>query len=84
MHLMKAITNGVINNNPVVIKSPKIKIQYAGLTPKQFQHAMLSAKGNYGSIFVLSLLTGQRTGDIVNINGQILKRWYFCTIKDRS
>lgn len=64
----EAIASGLAERNPVsTTKPPKIKIQRSRLTIEQFQHAMSSANCQYGSMFALALLTGQRIGDIVNM-----------------
>lgn len=70
----EAIANGLVSNNPVSItKSPKVKIQRSRLTLEQFNIAVKNADKQYANIFLLSLLTAQRIGDIVNMKWSDIK-----------
>lgn len=70
----EAIAGGVTSNNPVIItKPPKTKVMRARLELDQFKTAFNNAPKKYGYIFMLSLLTGQRIGDITRLKWEHIK-----------
>lgn len=64
----EAIRTGIIENNPVSItRPPKIQIKRQRLSYEDFIKIIKNSEDKYKYIFILSLLTGQRIGDIVKI-----------------
>lgn len=70
----EAIAAGLANNNPVTItKPPKTKVMRSRLELDQFKTALDNAPKKYGYMFMLSLLTGQRIGDITLLKWEDIK-----------
>lgn len=64
----EAITSGILEKNPVTsTKAPKIVVQRARLSLEQFNLALTNCNQKYRNVFILSLLIGQRIGDIVKM-----------------
>lgn len=70
----EAIASGYVTINPVtVIKSPKIKVQRSRLTLEQFKKTLNNSPEIYKNIFLLSVLTGQRIGDMATLRWNDIK-----------
>lgn len=70
----EAIAGGLVNNNPVsVTRPPKTKVARSRIELDQFMQAVSNAKPKYGYVFLLSLLTGQRIGDITRLKWEDIK-----------
>lgn len=70
----EAIRTGIIENNPVSItRPPKIQIKRQRLSYLDFIKIIEKSEDKYKYIFILSLLTGQRIGDIVKIKWEDIK-----------
>lgn len=75
----EAIASGIVDKNPVIVtKSPKVTVKRSRLTLEQFNQILRVSNDKYRNIFLLSILTGQRIGDIAKIkwsdisNGRLL------------
>ncbi|WP_193014478.1 MULTISPECIES: tyrosine-type recombinase/integrase [Gammaproteobacteria] len=80
----EAIADGVLTINLVsVTRSPKTSVQRSRLSLEEFNYALNNIRKKYRLLFLLSILTAQRIGDITTMRWDDIKndRLYITQIK---